>query len=83
MFLIQKASKEELPSMQNQLSQFINDRDLSVFAIIITSTSSKDIFKRELLVHSRPSISTSTIEFAAHDASNFQLGDLDNNQGHH
>ena len=78
-FLVQKASEEKLPSMEDQLSQFMDDRDLSVFAIMTTSTSSEGNFRRELLVQARPSASASAIEFAEQGASDFQLEDLDIN----
>lgn len=75
-FLVQKASEEKLPLMVDQLSQFMDDRKLSVFAIMTTSTSPEGTFQRELLVQARPSASASAIEFAEQGASDFQLEDL-------
>ena len=72
-FLVQKASKEKLPSFDDQLQQFMNDRDLSVFAIMTTFTSSDGNFQRELLVQARSSASSSAIKFAEQGASEFQL----------
>ncbi|KAL9069326.1 MAG: hypothetical protein Q9161_005606 [Pseudevernia consocians] len=75
-FLVQKASEEKLPSFEEQLQQFMDDRDLSVFAIMTTSTSSKGEFQRELLVQARSSASSSAINFAEQGVSDFQLEDL-------
>lgn len=75
-FLVQKASEEKMPSMEHQLSQFMDDQDLSLFAIMTTSTSPEGNFKRELLVQARPSASSSAIEFAEQGASEFQLENL-------
>ena len=75
-FLVQKASEEKLPSFEEQLQQFMDDRDLSVFAIMTTSTSSKGEFQRELLVQARSSASSWAINFAEQGVSDFQLEDL-------
>ncbi|CAD6577662.1 MAG: Exopolyphosphatase [Alectoria sarmentosa] len=75
-FLVQKAGEEKLPSFENQLLQFMDDRDLSVFAIMTTSTSSEGEFQRELLVQARSSASSSAINFAEQGASDFQLEDV-------
>ena len=75
-FLVQKASEEKLSSFEEQLQQFMDDRDLSVFAIMTTSTSSKGEFQRELLVQARSSASSSAINFAEQGVSDFQLEDL-------
>ena len=78
-FLVQKASEEKLPSFKDQLQQFMDDRDLSVFAIMTTSTSSEGKFRRELLVQACPAASSSAINFAEQGASDFQLEDLNLN----
>ncbi len=75
-FLVQKASDEKLPSFEEQLQRFMEDRDLSVFAIMTTSTSSDGEFQRELLVQARSSASSSAMNFAEQGASDFQLEDL-------
>ena len=75
-FLVQKASEEKLSSAEDQLSQFMDDQDISVFAIMTTSTSSDGNFKRELLVQARPSASSLAIKFAEEGASELQLQDL-------
>ena len=75
-FLVQKASDEKLPSFEEQLQQFMDDRDLSVFAIMTTSTSSECEFQRELLVQARSSASSSATNFAEQGAFEFQLEDL-------
>ena len=72
-FLVQKANEEKLSSMENQLSQFMDDHDISVFAIMTTSTSSEGKFKRELLLQARPSVSSLAIRFAEEGASELQL----------
>ena len=72
-FLVQKASEENSPSFEDQLQGFMDDRDLSVFAIMTTSTSSESEFKRELLVQARSSASSSAISFAEQGAREFQL----------
>ena len=76
-FLVQKANKEKLSSFEDQLQQFMVDRDLSIFAIMTTFTSSEGDFKRELLVQACPSASSSAIKFAEQGASDFQLKNLD------
>ena len=78
-FLVQKASEEKLLSFEDQLSQFMDDRALSVFAIMTTSTSSEGNFMRELLVQARSSASPSAIKFAERGASDLQLEDLNIN----
>ena len=75
-FLVQKASEEKLSSFEHQLSQFMNDRDLSLFAIMTTSTSSEGNFTRELLVQARSSASSMAINFAEQGASDLLLEDL-------
>lgn len=75
-FLVQKASEEKMPSMEHQLSQFMDDQDISVFAIMTTSTSTEGTFKRELLIQAHPSAAASAINFAEQDASILQLEDL-------
>ena len=77
-FLVQKAN-EETSSFEDQLSQFMDDQDITVFAIMTTSTSSEGNFKRELLVQARPSASSLAIKFAEEGASELQLQDLDIN----
>ena len=76
-FLVQKASEEKPPFLEDQLQHFIGDRDLSVFAIMTTSTSSEGSFERELLVQARPSASSSAIKFAERSVSDLLLEDLD------
>ena len=78
-FLVQKANEEKLPSFEDQLSQFMDDRNISLFAIMTTSTSSEGKFKRELLVQARPSASSLAIKFAEEGASELQLQDLNIN----
>ena len=76
-FLVQKANEEKLSSFEDQLQQFMVDRDLSICAIMTTSTSSEGEFKRELLVQACPSASSLAIKFAEQGASEFQLQNLD------
>ena len=78
-FLVQKASEEKLTSAEDQLSQFMDDQDISVFAIMTTSTSPEGNFKRELLVQARQSASSLAIKFAEEGASELQLQDLNIN----
>ena len=78
-FLVQKANEEKLSSFEDQLSQFMDDQDVSVFAIMTTSTSSEGKFKRELLVQARPSAWSLAIKFAEEGASELQLQDLNIN----
>ena len=78
-FLVQKANEEKLSSIEDQLSRFMDDQDISVFAIMTTSTSSDGNFKRELLVQARPSASSLAIKFAEEGASELQLQDLNIN----
>ena len=75
-FLVQKASEEKLSSFEDQLSQFMDDRDISVFAIMTTSTSSEGSFKRELLIQARSSASSLAINFAEQAASDLRLEGL-------
>ena len=74
-FLVQKASEEKLRSFEHQLQEFMDDRDLSAFAIMTTSTSSEGQFQRELLVQARPSAFSSAINFAEQAASELRLED--------
>ena len=74
-FLVQKANEEKL-SFEDQLSQFMDDHDISVFAIMTTSTSSEGKFKRELLLQARPSVSSLAVKFAEECASELQLEHL-------
>ena len=78
-FLVQKANEEKLSSFEDQLSLFMDDQDISVFAIMTTSTSLEGNFKRELLVQARPSASSSAIKFAEEGASELHLQDLNIN----
>ena len=75
-FLVQKANEEKLSSFEDQLSQFMDDQDISVFAIMTTSTSSEGKFKRELLLQARPSVSSLAVKFAEQGASELQLEHL-------
>lgn len=75
-FLVQKANEEKLSSFDDQLSKFMDDHDLAVFAIMTTSTSSDGNFTRELLVQARPSASSLAIKFAEEGVSELQLQDL-------
>lgn len=74
-FLVRKAG-EEKSSFEDQLQQFMDERDLSVLAIMTTSTSFKGDFKRELLLQARASASSSAIKFAEQGAFDFNLEDL-------
>ena len=78
-FLVHKANEEKLPSFDDQLSKLMDDHDLSVFAIMTTSTSSEGKFQRELLVQARPSASSLAIKFAEESASELQLEHLNIN----
>ena len=75
-FLVDKACEDNNSSFEDQLQHFMDARDLAVFAIMTTSTSSEGDFKRELLVQARSSASSSAISFAKQGASEFQLVDL-------
>lgn len=74
-FLVQKAGEEE-KSFEDQLQHFMDERGLSIFAIMTTSTSSEGNFKRELLVQARASASSSAMKFAEQGTSQFRLEDL-------
>ena len=76
-FLVQKANEEKLSSFEDQLSHFMDDQDISVFAIMTISTSLEGNFKRELLIQARPSASSLVIKFAEEGASELQLEHLD------
>lgn len=75
-FLVQKAREEKSSSFEDQLEQFMDERGLSVFAIMTTSTSLEGDFKRELLIQAHSSATSSAIHFAKQGASAFQLEDL-------
>ena len=75
-FLIQKAGEEKRLLFEDQLQYFMDERDLSILAIMTTSTSLEGDFKRELLVQARASASSSAMSFAEQGASEFQLEDL-------
>ena len=75
-FLVQKAGEGNKYSFEEQLQGFMDERGLSIFAIMTTSTSPEGDFKRELLVQARASASSSAMRFAEQGASHFQLEDL-------
>ena len=75
-FLVQNASEKEISSFEDQLQQFMDERGLSIFAIMTTSTSSEGEFKRELLLEANSSASSSAIRFVERGISQFQLMDL-------
>lgn len=75
-FLVQKANEEKVSSFEDRLSQFMDDHDISVFAIMTKSTSSEGNFKRELLVQARPSASSLAIKFEEEGTSELQLEHL-------
>lgn len=75
-FLLQKADEEKNSSFEDQLQSFMDERDLSIFAIMTTSTSPEGDFKRELLIQARASASSSAMNFVEQGASQFQLEDL-------
>ena len=75
-FLVQKAVDEKESPFEDQLQVFMDERGLSILAIMTTSTSSEGDFKRELLVQARASAFSSAINFAEQGASEFQLEDL-------
>ena len=75
-FLVQKAREENISPLEGQLQRFMDARDLAIFAIMTTSTSSEGDFKRELLVQARSSAFAWAISFAERGASDLQLGDL-------
>ena len=75
-FLVEKACEESISSFEDQLQQFMDVRDLAIFAIMTASTAPDGDFKRELLVQARSSASSWAISFAEQGASELQLGDL-------
>ena len=75
-FLVQKADEEKISSFEDQLQRFMDERSLSIFAIMTTSTSPDGDFKRELLIEANSSASSSAIKFAEQGASEFQLEDV-------
>ena len=75
-FLVQKACEENSSSFEDQLQQFMDARDLAIFAIMTTFTTPEDEFKRELLVQARSSASSLAISFAEQGASDLRLEDL-------
>lgn len=75
-FLVQKADEDSKLSFVDQLQQFMEERDLSVFAIMTAFSSSEGDFQRQLLVQARSSASSLAIKFAEQAASDFQLEDL-------
>ena len=74
--LVQKANEEKLSSLEDQLPKFMDDHNISLFAIMTTSTSSEGNFKRELLLQARPPALPWAVNFAEQGASDLQLEDL-------
>ena len=75
-FLVQMAGEDRKSSFEDQLQQFMDDRDLSVFAIMTAFSTSEGEFQRQLLVQARSSASSSAVAFAKQGALEFQLEDL-------
>ncbi len=68
-FLVQKAKSA---SFEDEIRRFMDELDLSIFAIMTTSTSAKRDFQRELLVHAKESAAPSADRFIKRATS--QLG---------
>jgi len=68
-FLVQKA---EPAAFEEEIQRFMDKLDLSIFAIMTTSTSAKGEFRRELLVHAKESAAPSVDRFVKRATS--QLG---------
>lgn len=80
-FLVTKAAKEKPQhhdgnAFDTSIRDFMNARDLSLYAIMTTSTSSEGQFKRELLLQSLPASSPIAAKFAEQAAADLALESL-------
>ena len=71
-FLVNKTS-----AFENDLENFMKDHDLSIFAIMTTSTSTEGEFQRELLVQAKGSSFATAAKFSEQALPEFKLTNLD------
>lgn len=80
-FLVSKA-REENPQNHKEdcfdtaISGFMSARDISIFAIMTTSTSKEKGFQRELLLQARPAVATIASKFSAQAGAELRLEEL-------
>lgn len=85
-FLVQKAKveasdKSEREAFDKAIEAFVNERDLAVYAIMTTSTTSSGHFQRELLLQARPDGMSAAEKFVEQASSELALDALDPRSG--
>ncbi|MCJ1229850.1 Exopolyphosphatase [Toensbergia leucococca] len=80
-FMVTKAVEEspqggERDAFNDAVKNFMNAKDLSVFAIMTTSVSAKGHFRRELLLQTTPNAAPAATKFATDAAADLQLESL-------
>ena len=76
-YLVKKADTDSNVHVEGELRQFMDERDLAIFAIMTTSTSADGDFIRELLVQARNSGFQPSQHFAERAISAFQLEEIE------
>ena len=76
-YLTKKVGKDlNEPRFEDRLKQFMEDRNLSIFAIMTTFTSSNGEFKRELLTQAKDDCFTALDDFTKRAVKEFQLEEV-------
>lgn len=74
--LVKKGEKSQADNFEKELSRFMHERDLSVFAIMTTSTSPEGEFMRELLIQATEPAHTLMRNFVERAMPPLQLEDI-------
>ena len=81
-FLVSKAQKENPQSRKEEafdtaITNFMNERDVSIFAIMTTSTSKDNEFQRQLLLQARPQAAPIADKFSTQASTELGLESLE------
>ena len=74
-FLVNKA--ESGPALEEEIERFMEERELSIFAIMTTSTTSEGEFQRELFLQARKAATVPMANFLDQAVSELSLQDLE------
>lgn len=85
-FLVEKAKveasdKSEREAFDKAIESFMNERDLALYAIMTTSTTSSGQFQRELLLQARPDGTSAAQKFVEQASSELGLEALNSSSG--
>ncbi len=80
-FLVRKSQQERQPTNGEEcfdiaISDFMTARDISIFAIMTTSTSQEKGFQRELLLQAQPAVASLAAQFSEHATAELGLEDM-------